>query len=327
MAWSARDDALRKGRPHVMIGRMRIRATSIAEWDRITRDHIVPLRFSRAEEDFTAAYESRPLASGVGLFTLATGSVLVSRDLNARCSEDRDDIFVAVQLRSFGVLKKYGRSAIMPTGSIAVFDGRHPYSFDHLGGRQRQLTVRIDRESLSLSDRRMRRLTGSSLLPDLVATRILRAGLIAAWDGSRSVPDVQRPGCAGTVMDPVTSVFERLDGEYSLRGDRLLRRMMEHVRMCSADPMLDAEQVARAHHVSVRTAYEAFAESGTTPAAAIRSARVEHAAAIYRAAGAPAPPVGEVAQAVGFRDTTTFSRAFSAHLGLSPAAWAKQTTS
>jgi AraC-like DNA-binding protein len=171
----------------------------------------------------------------------------------------------------------------------------------------------------------MERLTGSSLLPELVTTRILRAGLSAAWDGSRTVPGDQRSDVAVTVVDLATSMFERLYEEYSVRGGRLLLRMKDYIKKHFADPTLDVEQLAREHHVSVRSVYEAFAEGGSTPSATIRLARVTHAADIYRRAAPAVPSATEVAIAAGFRDTTTFSRAFSAHYGLSPTAWARRS--
>jgi AraC-like DNA-binding protein len=83
-----------------------------------------------------------------------------------------------------------------------------------------------------------------------------------------------------------------------------------------ADPHLSPSMIARAHAVSTRTLYEAFQDTGETPAALIRRRRLERCHAELSEPGHAS--VTEVALRWGFNDSSHFSRAFRQHFGLTP---------
>jgi AraC-like DNA-binding protein len=87
----------------------------------------------------------------------------------------------------------------------------------------------------------------------------------------------------------------------------------------AADPLLTPATIAAQLNISLRQLYRAF--NGTdSPAARIRSRRLEHAAELLSARSTQ-PPVERVAQECGFVSAEYFSRAFRREFGLSPRAY------
>ncbi|MGX1807552.1 helix-turn-helix domain-containing protein [Nocardia sp. NPDC055321] len=97
----------------------------------------------------------------------------------------------------------------------------------------------------------------------------------------------------------------------------VLQRRALHGKACdliaihAADPGLSPAVLARTLHVSLRHLQTAFAESGTTPAHAIRVARLTRAAALLEAGRT----VADVVELSGFTDPSTFRRAYRRHFG------------
>jgi AraC-like DNA-binding protein len=101
------------------------------------------------------------------------------------------------------------------------------------------------------------------------------------------------------------------------RRDRLLaQRLREHLR--SDAPGATAAMLAGAMHLSVRTLHRQLAEEGTSLQALKTEVRRELA---LDALARTSRPVKQVAQAAGFRNEKSFTRAFREWTGLPPAAW------
>jgi AraC-like DNA-binding protein len=101
----------------------------------------------------------------------------------------------------------------------------------------------------------------------------------------------------------------------------LLKMMRTHVREHLADPELRVEELARRHHVSVRHAYTLFERIGTTPGAYLREQRLLAAEAMLADPRYARLGISRIAAAVGFRDLSTFERAFRRQNGLAPSGW------
>ncbi|MFC8522347.1 helix-turn-helix transcriptional regulator [Pseudarthrobacter sp. NPDC057230] len=84
-----------------------------------------------------------------------------------------------------------------------------------------------------------------------------------------------------------------------------------YIRQYLADPDLSLDRLATAENVSVRKLHEVFAAIGETPAAYVRHRRMERATALLAARRQTRQSVGSIAIACGFRDTSTFVRAFT----------------
>ena len=77
--------------------------------------------------------------------------------------------------------------------------------------------------------------------------------------------------------------------------------------------------------MGVRTLQRCFRdELDLTPAAFIAQVRLEEAAARLRQV--PRPPIGEVADAVGFADVSYFGRVFKRYFGVTPREYGRGPT-
>src|SRR5690606_17158185 len=88
-----------------------------------------------------------------------------------------------------------------------------------------------------------------------------------------------------------------------------------------ANPELSPAFLAARHHVSVRSVHAAFDLAGETPAAYIRARRMERARSLLRDGDRR---IVDVAAACGFRELSTFQRAFRRAHGMAPSEWRAQ---
>jgi transcriptional regulator GlxA family with amidase domain len=104
----------------------------------------------------------------------------------------------------------------------------------------------------------------------------------------------------------------------------LLEMMRVHVREYLSDPGLRVEELARPHHVSVRQAYTLFERIGTTPGAYLREQRLLAARVLLSDPRHARFGMSNIAAAVGFRDLSTFERAFRRQYRMTPAGWRRE---
>ncbi|MGV0742868.1 AraC family transcriptional regulator [Mycolicibacterium sp. XJ870] len=91
----------------------------------------------------------------------------------------------------------------------------------------------------------------------------------------------------------------------------------DYVRRHAADPELTPEGIARALGWSLRQVQLALHETGTTPAALLRGARLDLARSLLRTAP-PQRTVADIAHSSGFRSLSAFQARFKARFGMTP---------
>jgi AraC-like DNA-binding protein len=103
--------------------------------------------------------------------------------------------------------------------------------------------------------------------------------------------------------------------------DTLYLRVSKYVDAHLTDPDLNAESIALAHNVSVRTLYNAWSAANQVPLSQwIIAARLEGARA-QLSGGTSAMTIAAIARRWGFSDATHFARRFRSAYGLSPREW------
>ncbi|WP_181701614.1 AraC family transcriptional regulator [Chthonobacter albigriseus] len=166
------------------------------------------------------------------------------------------------------------------------------------------------------------RLGGMILARRTPGLRLLRAYL----DQLRredTLPPALRPMVASHLVDlvaasiqPSLSAIEQGDARGGVREGRLAR-IRETLEARHTDPDLDLETAARQAGLSVRSLQILLHEEGTCFSDSLRDLRLSRAYALLSSPFAPAT-VAEIAYAVGFRDVTTFNRAFRRRFGTNP---------
>ncbi|WP_236518290.1 AraC family transcriptional regulator [Sandaracinus amylolyticus] len=100
--------------------------------------------------------------------------------------------------------------------------------------------------------------------------------------------------------------------------DRLADRARREIAAALASGEPSADVLARTLGTSSRTLHRRLAAEGTSVAALLDETRRERALALV---ADPARSVGAIAFALGYRDATTFTRAFRRWTGVTPGAW------
>lgn len=117
--------------------------------------------------------------------------------------------------------------------------------------------------------------------------------------------------------DLVYATVAQSTASYEFHEGNSLRHGIEaYIDTRLGDPSLDAERVAAAHHISVRTLYRLFAESGDTVAAYIRGRRLDRCRADILAR--PELPIAEVCSRWGVGEPRHFARQYRARFGENP---------
>ncbi|RKS79925.1 AraC-like DNA-binding protein [Motilibacter peucedani] len=236
-------------------------------------------------------------------------------------------IFVGLQLAGSSMVVQDGRTAVLRPGDLAYSDSTSPYLLlDDEGIRQH--FFRITQSALGLPPEIVRGMAARTLTPgdpvaDIVATYLRRLASrpdIFTRDGAESV---SRPS-----VDLVRAVIATHAGESTVRAESLratLRvRILEYARSRLADPGLGADEIAAHVHVSVRQLYKVLAEGDLSLADWLRTERLERCRVDLSHPGASAEGIADVARRWGFRDGSSFARAFRAVYGTSPREWRAQ---
>ena len=166
-----------------------------------------------------------------------------------------------------------------------------------------------------------------SIDPAAPAMQVLSAYLGRLFDVADGLTAAQRLDAGRAAVDllamalrDVTPSVPGADGSAGV----LLDVMRTHVRKHLADPELRVEELARRHHVSVRRTYILFERIGTTPGAYLREQRLLAARTMLADPRYDRLAISSIAAAVGFRDLSTFERAFRRQYGTTPAGWRRE---
>ncbi|MGO2111818.1 MAG: helix-turn-helix domain-containing protein [Pseudoclavibacter sp.] len=300
-------------------------AASIDEWRDLSSAHFVDLECRSPEPSFRASIDTRPLGRLASVSRVRSRAILVDRTPSQARTDARDDVLVTLQLASAGAVSQFDRVAVLSPGAAAVYDTRFPYRLSMPSDGQDLAVVRLPRHALDLGDASIRLACARALAPSapgMAAFGGYVTGLIAD-NGS-----IGRIGAElGTVLGQLLASVLRatIDTERPPRDDdhdaALLAALRAHAIANAHDPELDVPALARACFVSVRKAYAAFESVGDSPGTFLRTARLRAAAAMLRSPEADALSTAAVGERSGFRDTSTFTRAFRRHSGMTPAEW------
>lgn len=256
-------------------------------------------------------------------FALFEGDQGVSVEPAVRQRAPWAGLVVGMCLGGEVALEQVGRSVVLGDGHFTFFHGHAPYRITTDGPhrwlvcRLRFLRIGTDTQSVAglLAGDMAASGTAGELLADLLrgaaASRdTLRAGgKLHCADAIHSlVRAVVEEGAAPSGPRPATDPF----GLYT-------QWLEERIQT----PGLDAEQVAAAHHVSVRHVRAVFAGNGSTVSSFVRERRLEHlrhdlldpSLATYTVAG--------LARRWGLDNPAAANRLFRAQYGLPPAAYRK----
>ncbi|MFB0833652.1 AraC family transcriptional regulator [Arthrobacter halodurans] len=298
--------------------------TDILDWQDATSTAFVPLRCTTLTPGFTAHLESVPLCAGVSLAHITSGPLRVERTVQQARQSDDDDLLVSLQLKSTGDVHQHGRTARLVPGTAALYETNRPYLLDQPQPGQDLIVLRVPRNRLGLKDAIVTDLCGRTMdgsVPGMAAFTGYVFGVVAG----RSQLSGQARQALGQISTDLLALalrsFAELRGTGWDNDQTLLEAAKAYIRSNLGDPNLGVEGVARATNVSARKIHSLFASTGQTPAAYARRLRMERAASLLADRSQTQQTVQSVASACGFRDTSTFTRAFRRAHQCSPTEW------
>ncbi|MGW6271403.1 AraC-like ligand-binding domain-containing protein [Streptomyces sp. NPDC055060] len=233
-------------------------------------------------------------------------------------------VVIGVQLSGRTALAQDGRRAEAGPGDLFVHDTARPYFLDH-PERFATRAVHVPRRALGLPDGDLRRVTGTAIGTGHGCAAVLKPFLATLVDAAESYA----PSSASRLASSVVDLFAVLVAEQARdagggtdgSGGHLVARIRDHIDRRLGDPALCPEDIAKAHHISVRYLHRLFEDEGVTVGRLIQRRRLEECARELARGGRDMPSVSSVAQRWGFVNPAHFSRVFRGAYGSSPREW------
>ncbi|MGW3445689.1 helix-turn-helix domain-containing protein [Streptomyces sp. NPDC001076] len=268
------------------------------------------------------------VVTDLGDLTICSGRTTALRvERTAALARDsmEPSIFINVQLSGSSMVVQHDREAVLGPGELVMYDSTSPYALLNDSGMTGNF-FRVPHSALAMPHDMIRAACAVKLGPghpvvSLTHDYLRRLAADPALTTAVNADLVGQPSIE--LIRAVIAIHLRAD---ELAADpmaaTLQMRILEYARRHLHDPGLSAEQIAAAHHISVRYLYKVLAGSGISLADWIRTRRLE--ACRQALADDDAIAIGAVARRHGFSDLSSFSRAFRAAYGMSPSEWQKR---
>jgi len=232
-----------------------------------------------------------------------------------------DDLWLGYFRGGYGQLEQGGRKACLSSNDLVLYDAAQTFRFS-LGGENNHL-IRIPRHLLAGKVPASETLT-ATILDDT------RPGIIPLREmisqAAQTPVLMSNPAVASrfsqTMLDLLILSLELQDHNTAASERDLYAKMRSYISRNLTNPELSVENIAVAHHVSVRTVTRTFARHQKTPAAVIWQERLQASRDALEQGRVRS--VSEAALEYGFSDFTHFSHAFRKAFGVTPSSVMKQ---
>lgn len=266
-----------------------------------------------------AAFDARVTGGDVGPMSVAAISGLphrVARTTDLINESDPERMLFYLVRRGTLRLEQGGRTCELRTGEFAGQDTSTPSAFHATSGFD-VLMLAVPKWLLgdlndTIAARTATRVGGvDSPLVRFAAPMLAGLERTADRDG---MPSDAGAVVAEMLLPLLHALYVADESDRLTRGAVLLEQMRQYALAHLSDPDLGPEQLARVHYVSVRYVHKLFAPLGGV-STWIRERRLEGAAHDLRSTERT---VSEIAARWGYRDPSSFARAFRHRTGLSP---------
>ncbi|MEW2289337.1 helix-turn-helix domain-containing protein [Streptomyces sp. NPDC047841] len=298
---------------------------ALSVWENVTADTLMPTSFKLINTDvFRGWFGTMPLGA-VQVSAMAYSSFLTRRTPKLIRASDPEILALGVTNSGPHVIEQNRNQAAIRTGDLLLFESSRPFDTYADGGN---ILIQFPRTLTPLPACRIdqlicRPLPGAQGMGRLLADFLTRL----AEDSTSYTPrDAVRLG--NMSLDLVTATLAHFleceDGIPSESRQRVLyMRIMAFIERHLGDTALTADQIAAAHHISVRSLHRIFQQHGVTVRSWIRSQRLENS---RRDLADPAKchvPIQAIAAHWGFPHPGDFTRAFRALHGINPSEYRK----
>ncbi len=228
-------------------------------------------------------------------------------------------LMLLVQTAGPAVLHQDGKTAVLGSGDMVLFDSTRAYRFD-FDEPFRQLVVKIPHDWLSARLPQSSLWIARPLASSSALGRILAAHVAAVSETIDAVPPAVRPALVERTVDLIALSFAAAQpapgGSTARRA--LLARAMQIVETHLHDPALAPADVAAMLGISVGYLHRLFQAIGSSVSLHIREQRLARCREQLDSPLHAGEHITEIALRWGFNDLPHFSRAFRERYGLSP---------
>lgn len=298
-----------------------LHAHNADEWRDIASNSFVPLSFQRAAAQFTASMDFRQLSHDVSLSKIETQALIIDRTPRLIAQSDSDDIHISLQVNAGGSIIQNGHVVPVGPGVITVCETNKPFTLNYTDPNQRHIVLQASREALGVENAVIEELAGRQITRSNPARDAFASFVSSFMANKTPYPQDTLKDMTG-VLTSLAAAMLRTENAYSRslpdHGQALLATMVDFIHANLSSPMLTPEIVAQAHFISRRRMYDLFELMNETPSDFIRSERIKRAAMELSSPENSATTIADIAFGLGFRDVTTFTRAFVRTLGITP---------
>lgn len=242
----------------------------------------------------------------------------------------RTGLVLGLQVRGHAAIVQHGRTAELGPGDIALYDMNEPYEILSEGAMA-CIGIRIPMAVLSLPEVSTSELTARNVGSVNPFTTPLVETVRAVSDSRSAAPGIREEVAAHALGDLVSLLYQYEATSRGLlekadEGLDLVESALAYARANLGDATLNAEEVANACHVSVRTLYRAMAARDIKLSEWVRRRRLEKAAGMLADAELAQITVAQVGARCGFSSAAHFSTAFREEFDLSPGMYRSAAT-
>lgn len=292
-----------------------------AFWQDVVCDSFVPVHVKPLQDE---PFRGQITAGRLGAVQLAEVSADPSRvDRTPRliARSRAEYLLVGLVRRGSAVVHQDGRETVLGPGDIACYDTSRPYTLVCRGDFS-MLECMLPHRLAHLDSSRTSEVTATCFSSTEGVGALVSPFLTRLAGHTHEYAD-SAESLSRTTGDLLATLFaERQphpsdDDRHAARRTTLLR-IRAYVDRNLADPDLSPEQIAKAHHVSLRYLQKLFSEEQTTVTAWIRQRRLEGCRRDLAGPYAAGRTVASIAARWGFLNPAHFSRVFKTAHGLSP---------
>lgn len=293
-------------------------------WHEAVSHAFIPLQVGFLEESPSAGVISSDQLGAVQISRVEAGPQVVTRTRRAIAADGEGWITLAMQHRGCARLTQDGREVVFGPGEFAISDSGRPFAKE-LPTAFDFTAFHLPRSALHVRDEDLRTATATVFEPDSGSVGLVSTYLRKLASGAADLDPGTGRRLADTAIDLLALVIQEHSGTLNPAAPQTAPAMLARIKdyaMCHlGDSSLSPEQLATAHHVSVRYLHKLFQGEETTVARWIQRRRLEMCAHDLSRRAFAVPTVSSVARRWGFVSPTHFSRVFRAAYGVTPREW------
>jgi AraC family transcriptional activator of tynA and feaB len=209
-----------------------------------------------------------------------------------------------------------GREVLLGKGDITIWDGSRAGRIEIVEPFAKRTLV-LPRALMHRTCPRLGNVDRGFTVPESAAARLLARYLDALAEELPLMDEPTATVAVDVVLDLLRAAVEpHMPATRTARKEALQARARRYIRAHLRDPGLGPVSIAAALAVSVRTLHGAFADSGESVAALIRSVRLARCREDLESGTGDS--ISEIAYRWGFSEPTHFSHAFRREFGMTP---------